>query len=59
MAKNTDNELRIRNVSPQVMRELDNIAANIGIPESAFIKMELRKVADSYPDHMKQPPKKN
>lgn len=56
MAKQKDSPkpLTITNVPSIIHQDLHNIADNIGIPLSAFLKPELRKIADSYPAHMKK-----
>ena len=58
MAK-SKKEIRIRGVSEKMHEELHNIADNIGVPFPLFIKPELRKICESYPDKMKKPYKKD
>lgn len=52
-------EFRITGVSEKMKREAFNIADNIGITTSAFLKQKIREIIDSYPEHMKQPIKKD
>lgn len=58
MANKHKNEIRIQNVNNKVFEEINNIAKNQGITLAAFMKPELRKIVDSYPDKLKQPPLK-
>ncbi len=51
-------EIRINGVSPDLHIQLINIAKHLGIPFSSWIKPKLREIADSYPDDMKKPIKK-
>lgn len=57
MSKNPNPEIRIPNVNPSLKRDLENIAANIGIGVTALLKSDLRKIVDSYPPEMKKPNK--
>jgi len=54
MAKKKD-EVRVRGVSLQLAEELNNIADNIGITLTAFLKPKLREIANSYPEKMRKP----
>lgn len=58
MANKHKNEIRIQNVNNKVFEEINNIAENLGVTLAAFMKPELRKIVDSYPDKLKQPPLK-
>jgi hypothetical protein len=46
MAKN--DELRIRNFSPQLKRDLQVVAANVGVPMAYIAKLAIRKVVDEH-----------
>jgi len=48
-------EIRIPNVKPSVKRDLENVAANMGVGLSTFLKSELSKIADSYSKENKTP----
>lgn len=52
-------EIRITGCSNIMRDEVNNIADNIGITTSSFLKQKLREIIDSYPAHMKQPIKKD
>ena len=52
-------EIKITNVHESLHKDLQNIAANLGTQLSPFLKIELKKVADSYPPEMKKPRKKD
>jgi hypothetical protein len=41
--------------SPTLKTELNNIAENMGVQLGSFLKMELRKIVDNYPEKMRQP----
>jgi hypothetical protein len=51
--------ITVYGVSVKTHEELHNIADNIGQTLSDFMKPELRKIADSYPEHMKKAAKKD
>jgi len=58
MAKQrTDNynerELRITGVPANKAQEIKNIAANLGVKMSDFLKPKIAEIANSYPEHMK------
>jgi len=52
-------EIRIRGVGKQIRTDLENIAENLGTDISALIKPKLWEIANSYPDNMKLPPRKD
>lgn len=52
---NKSREITISNVPDNLKRDLDNIAANMGVPLASFLKPELTKIANSYPPEMKKP----
>jgi hypothetical protein len=56
MDKRNHKEIRVRNVSVKVNEDLSNIAKNLGVALSDFLKPKLREIADSYPASMKLPP---
>lgn len=47
------NEIRIRNVRPELHEEITNIAKNSGHTLSGFLRFELHKIAKAYPQDMK------
>lgn len=49
-------EIRIQNVSENMIQKLDNISKNLGVPMTSLIKTELRVIIDKYPEHWKQKP---
>jgi hypothetical protein len=50
-------DIRIYNVCSKVSNDLTNIAKHHRVERSAFLKMELRKIRDSYPEYMRIEPK--
>lgn len=54
-SKNYVEEIRIRNVHKKLHSDLTNIAKHEGPPLSQFLRGKLREIADSYPDHYKEP----
>ncbi len=46
-------EIRLTNCE-DLKNDLNNIAANIGIPLASLLKMKLREMADHYPSHMRE-----
>jgi len=46
-------EIRIRGVSESLKTDLMNISKNVGVSLAALLKPELRKIAASFPEHMK------
>jgi hypothetical protein len=53
-------EIRIRNISPKLISDLRAISANQGFDNmSTFLKIQLRKIRDSYPDKFKEMPKED
>jgi len=55
--RNYDNTIKITNVDPKVFIAIKNIAKHkTGGDRTKFLKPELRKIIDSYPKHMHQPP---
>lgn len=54
--QNDKNMVNLTNLSPEIKRKIKVISGNIGISQSAFIKMELQKIVNTYPDDMKKPP---
>ncbi len=52
-------EIRVRGVGEQLQNDLTNISKNLGIDVSALVKPKLWEIANSYPEHMKQPPRKD
>lgn len=49
-------ELRIQGVSKKTHDEINNIAKNLGVSISTFLRPKLTEIAASFPDKMKQPP---
>jgi hypothetical protein len=56
MAKENQNEIRVRGVSGRVAGDLQNIAKNTGITLTDFLKFKFREIVESYPPHMKKAP---
>jgi len=54
MEKNGMQSIEISNVSPEVKRDLTNIAKNEGVSLAQFLKPKLREIRDSYPEKMRQ-----
>lgn len=52
MAKETS-EIRITNVPRRLYSDLSNIASNAGVNLSAFLKLKLRELADSFPQEVR------
>lgn len=52
-------EIRIRGVGKQVRTDLENIAENLGTSVSDLVKPKLWELSNSYPEHMKLPPRKD
>ncbi len=50
-------ELRIRGVSHAMRDQLFNISKNEGTSISDLLKPKIREVIESYPVHMRQPPR--
>ena len=50
-----DGEIRIKTVPSKNIQALHNIADHIGVDFSAFMKTEIRKIIDSYPEKYLQP----
>ncbi len=48
-------DLRIPNKSVQLKTDLINIAGHIGIPYGTWLRSEIIKLRDSYPEHMRKP----
>lgn len=49
------NQVVVDSISNKVFNDLHNIANNKGLKFPKFMKEELKKITDSYPDRMKQP----
>lgn len=47
-------EVRVRGVAISLNTELANIASHKGLNRNQFLKMELRKLADSFPAYMRE-----
>lgn len=48
------NEIRIRNVEPELVKSLDNIADYLGVNRSDFAKAEITKIVNSYPESIRK-----
>ena len=46
----------LENLDPDLKNQIEIIAKNIGVTQSNFIKMELQKIVNVYPESMKKPP---
>jgi hypothetical protein len=53
------NEIRITNLSSKTFSDIKNIAENSGVTMSNLLRPQITKIAESYPDRMKLPPKKD
>lgn len=49
-------EIGLENLDPDIKIQIEKISTNIGVTQSNFIKMELQKILNTYPENMKQPP---
>ena len=49
----SEHTIVIKNVNPDLKRELENISGNQGIPLSSFLKPKLREIRDSFPPEMR------
>jgi hypothetical protein len=56
--KDVIEEVRVYGVSSTIADDLSSIASHMSVGRSAFLKMELRKIRDSYPPYMLIPKKK-
>lgn len=54
-----EREIRVRGVSEKTQTELMNIAGNSGVNLSNFLRPKLTELVNSYPEHMRQSPKKD
>lgn len=50
-----DSELRVNQMPKEVNQGLHNIAKNLGISFSVYMKIELRKIYEAAPAHLKKP----
>jgi len=57
-SKEQISEVRVYGVSTSVATDLENIAGHLRVNRSDLIKIELRKLRDSYPEYMRVPKKK-
>lgn len=48
-------EIRIRGVAPSMKQDINNIAGNLGITVTDFLKPKLREIVDQAPEHLKRP----
>ena len=46
----------LENLDPDIKRQIENISSHIGVTQSNYIKMELQKIVNTYPESMKKPP---
>ena len=51
-------EIRVRAIDPQVKKELENIAENIGMDFMPFMRRELKNLRDRFPEHLRRDPEK-
>jgi len=49
-------ELRMTFIPDDVLEKLNNIGGNMWVSVNALLKMEVQKMVDKYPEHMKNPP---
>lgn len=50
-------EVRIKGVSENTHQQICNISDHLGVTISQFLRPKLREIIDSYPEHMRTPPK--
>lgn len=50
----TNNEIRVTNVSKKVKKDLINIAKYNGLTLTQFLKLKFREIVDNTPEHMKK-----
>jgi hypothetical protein len=50
---NKPREIRVRNVAPQKIECLQRIASYYGFSVGQFLKFEISKLIESYPEHIK------
>lgn len=48
-------EIRIYGIQPSVAQTLENIADNLGVTVTQYLKPKIRDIVDSAPDHLKKP----
>jgi metal-responsive CopG/Arc/MetJ family transcriptional regulator len=53
--ENKPKRILLNHVNPQVKKDLENIAAHLGVGMTDLIKMDLRKMIDQLPDDLKIP----
>ena len=51
-------EFHIQNLHPDIKMKISAICKNMGVSQNNFIKMELQKILNTYPEDMKRPPQK-
>lgn len=51
--------IKVTNVNPKVATELKNIADNLNVDLSQFLKPKLKEIVDSYSPDMKMPKAKD
>lgn len=49
-------EIRVRNVNKNIVQQIDNIAANMGITRNDLMKTELPKIIQNYPERYRLSP---
>lgn len=54
MSKGDTSEISVKNVPTTLKEELHNISVNLGVDLGALIKLKLREIANTYPEHMKR-----
>lgn len=50
-----DPEFRISNTNLQLKKDIINIAANLGVTYSQFLRKEIIKIRDSFPEEKRRP----
>lgn len=59
MAKKDGERIYITNVPPAMKEKVENIADHKGISTVQFLKSEIHKMIESYPEYMRKPMKKD
>ena len=48
-------DVRVENLDPEIKDKIVSIAAHLNVGVSSFLKMEMFKIQNNYPDDMKMP----
>lgn len=53
------NEIRITNINPKLLEEVNNIVAHLGTTKTGFLKTKIKEMVYAYPAYMREAPKQN